>query len=273
MAPELRRDEVGPVSGPMLFARYAFPPNELGYCGPDDAAAFFSHGVRADDAGLRKMARDFDGALPYLQLIADSNRRPDVLDAQVVEAYWLGGPALDRVDAAHLSVAVRTSVAGRTGPLFASLGDALDAGALPHHSFAVFCVYPWVAMLGDPRRTPQALTVLDQCRIRWGRVVAIDADATAVESRPLTWDGRRLALGEPVIENVRRAIDGVGLSSALTEGDLVALHWDWVCDRITDGQRDALAAYSGRHLDLANSMLAGRLAVAGAPSRGGGAEP
>ena len=85
------------VSGPVLFARYAFPPNQLGYCGPDDAAGFLARGVNGDDHGLREMARDFDGALPYLRLIADGNGWPDALDPRVVEAYWLGGPELDRV--------------------------------------------------------------------------------------------------------------------------------------------------------------------------------
>jgi hypothetical protein len=41
------------------------------------------------------------------------------------------------------------------------------------------------------------------------------------------------------------------------------LHWDWVCDVINDDQREMLDRYSGRHLALANSMLAKRrLAVA-----------
>ena len=40
--------------GPVLFARYAFPPNQLGYCGPDDAAGFLAHGVNGDDHGLRR---------------------------------------------------------------------------------------------------------------------------------------------------------------------------------------------------------------------------
>ena len=42
---------VDQVSGPVLFARYAFPPNQLGYCGPDDAAGFFTSGVSGDEIG------------------------------------------------------------------------------------------------------------------------------------------------------------------------------------------------------------------------------
>ena len=51
------------ASGPLLFARYAFPPNHYGYCGPEDADGFFRSGVAGDDHGLRARARNFDGAL------------------------------------------------------------------------------------------------------------------------------------------------------------------------------------------------------------------
>ena len=68
------RDRTG-VSGPVMFARYAFPPNSHGYCGPADNVAFFEQGVTGeDDGGLRAMAREFAGAWPYLELIAHSTR-------------------------------------------------------------------------------------------------------------------------------------------------------------------------------------------------------
>lgn len=246
------------VTGPVLFARYAYPPNHYGYCGPDDAGSFLVRGVSGDDQGLREMARDFDGALPHLRLIADSCGIRDPLAVEVVEAYWLGGPALDRVRPELVSAEVEGVLRGRCGPVFAGLVEAVAAGALPHHSFAVLAIYPWVAMLGDDRRTPQAMVVLDRCRIRSGLVLSLETDQLVVSSAPLVWDGRQLGVGSPVEETVRRAVDGVGLSSALTVGDRVALHWDWVCDRITADQDRALQFYSQRHLDLVNRWLAER---------------
>ena len=42
------------VPGPVLFARYAFPPNSHGFCGPADSGSFFEFGVAGrDDGGLR----------------------------------------------------------------------------------------------------------------------------------------------------------------------------------------------------------------------------
>ena len=82
----------------MLFARYAYPPNSHGFCGPGDAGAFFEYGVAgADDRGLRDMAQQFAGAWPYLELIAGATGLDDPLDRRVVEAYWVGSPRLDQV--------------------------------------------------------------------------------------------------------------------------------------------------------------------------------
>ena len=71
--------------------------------------------------------------------------------------------------------------------------SALRAGAVPHHSFTVLCVYPWVGMLDDARRRTQAMIVLDRCRIRWGQVRTVSADKVTAESQSLVWAGGRLA--------------------------------------------------------------------------------
>jgi hypothetical protein len=59
-----------------------------------------------------------------------------------------------------------------TGARFASITEGLLAGGVPHRSFAVFCTYPYTGLLTDGRKAPHALTVLDRCRVRWGRLLA-----------------------------------------------------------------------------------------------------
>lgn len=49
-----------PISGPVLFARYAYGPNRLGYCGPDAIEELFGEGTSGgDDRALRELARSF----------------------------------------------------------------------------------------------------------------------------------------------------------------------------------------------------------------------
>lgn len=241
------------VTGPVLFARYAFPPNHHGYCGPADTTGFLQLGLAGDDRGLRAMAHEFAGAWPYLELIAHGTGLDDPLDRRVVEAYWVGSPRLDRIGVRAIGNSMEDRFRWRSGPGFGSLAEGVLAGGVPHHSFAVFCIYPWVGLLGDDRRAAQALTVLDRCRIRWGRVLAVAGDQVSVEYRPLTWDGRQLGYGPPEVEIAVRAVDGVGLTSAPAVGDLVALHWEWICDKITETQVRFLKAYTDRHMAIANT--------------------
>jgi Family of unknown function (DUF6390) len=240
--------------GPVLFVRYAFPPNRHGFCGPADNGTFFEYGATGTvDAGLRSLAQAFAGAWPYLELIAGATGHTDPLDRRVVEAYWVGNPLLDQVGVTQVGNSMDERFRRKAGPGFGTLVDDVIAGGVPHHSFHVFCVYPWVGLLGDDRRARHALSVLDRCRIRWGRVVALESDQVVVESSPLTWDGRRLQLAPPVRETAVRAIDGVGLTADLTVGDWVSLHWEWVCDRLDETQLAALSHYTRRHLALVNS--------------------
>lgn len=73
--------------------------------------------------------------------------------------------------------------------------------------------------------------------------------------RTLVWDGRTLALGPPVIESAFVARDGYGLAGPLRPTDVVALHWEWVCDRLSPRQLASLRFVTASHLDLVNRRL------------------
>ena len=241
------------VPGPVLFARYAFPPNSHGFCGPADSGGLFEYGVAGvDDGGLRSMARQFAGAWPYLELIAGATGVRDPLDRRVVEAYWVGSPRLDRVGTRPVGDSMEDRFRHLTGARFASIAEGVLAGGVPHHSFAVFCIYPYTGLLTDRRKAPHALTVLDRCRIRWGRVLAVLGDQVVVESSPLTWDGDVLRLGAPRTETAVRSVDGIGMVGGVAPGDWVSLHWEWVCDRLTEAQVARLRRYTARHLAIVN---------------------
>lgn len=245
-----------PLAGPLLFARYAYPPNSLGYCGPADSAALLQYGAAGVvDAGLAHLASAFAGAWPYLQLIATATGIEDPLDRRVVEAYWVGNPLLDAIDMASIAGSMEDRFRRRTGLQFPYLVEGVLAGGVPHHSFHVFGVYPWVGLLRDDRKASHALTVLDRCRIRWGRVTAVTGDQVVVRSRPLTWDGRYLTLGEPTLETATASRDGVGFLRDLAPGDWVSLHWDWVCDRVSPRQLSALRHFTLRQLDITNHRV------------------
>ncbi len=227
-----RAPGAGEADGALLFGRYAFPPNEHGYCGPDRAEELLERvAAGASGRALAQVARGFEGAWPYLELIG-SRLGLEPLDPTVVRTYWLGGPELARCGGRPFVDSLEARFRPRLSRLeFARLAAAAVAGASPHHNFHVFGVYPWVGLmrggLGDA-----PLRVLDRCRIRWGRVEAIHGDTAVVTSRGLVWDGRRLVLGPAAAETARLRRNGHALTRAVQPGDWVALHWDWVCDRL-----------------------------------------
>jgi hypothetical protein len=51
------------------------------------------------------------------------------------------------------------------------------------------------------------------------------------------------------------SVDGSGFLTDLAEGDVVSLHWEWVCDRLTPAQLQQLRYYTKHHLDIANAKL------------------
>lgn len=244
------------VAGLRLFARYAYPPNLRGYCGPADHATLLEYGVGDEiDEGLRELASKFTGPWPYLHLIAAHAGIADPFDRRVVEAYWVGSPLLDGIDTFDFGTTLDDAFRARAGTRWMQLTEAIPEGVVPNHAFHVFGVYPWVGMLSDAGYGT-ALEVLQGCRIRWGRVVASEGDTVVVRSEPLTWDGRSLALGPPTLETVRAGSDGATFVTGLDPGEWVSLHWDWVCDRLSERQLTHLRRVTRRQLAITNARKA-----------------
>ncbi|MFD3482784.1 DUF6390 family protein [Streptomyces sp. NPDC058665] len=234
--------------GAILFARYAYPPNELGYCGPADSSALLRP---ADSDGIERGARQFDGAWCYLEFLAETAGIDDPLDERVVEAYWIGNDLLDLTDPVALLARMRDRFRGQQGGTWRAAADR----AVAHHSFQVFDVYPWAELL-RASGNPTALSVLDRCRIRTGVVRSVSGETARVECRPLTWTGTALTPGPPREESVRWSTGGRSLIAGPAPGDLVALHWDWVCDVLTTTQAARVESIEAGRLAAPESVPA-----------------
>lgn len=242
-----------PAPGPVRFARYAYPPNLLGFCGPDRSRELLERAAAGVcDPDLRRLASGFEGAWPYLTLIAAANGLADPLDASVVEAYWLGNALLDAVSPALLFESLEERFGGRERRAWVGLRDRMSVQARPHHGFHVFSVYPWMGLLRGGV-VDEPLQVLDRCRIRWGQVVEVGPTSALVRSRHLTWDGRALGLGAPTVEQVRHTDEGTTLTPELAVGQWCSLHWDWVCEPLDRAALGALQHHTGQQLEVANS--------------------
>lgn len=242
-------------SGPVLFARYAYPPNRLGLCGPADAPALLDGAVAGADGELRELARGFEGAFPYLQLIAEQNDIADPLDQRVVDAYWLGSPltAAVRPRAMHRDLVDRFRERMPAGD-WRWLEAALAGGSRPMHAFHVLEVFPRVGLMRGGRPDPIVET-MDACRIRWGRVVDVVGEQLLVAARRLDLVDGRLVLGPERTELANGWRSTSGLLDGVAPGDWVSLHWSWACDRLSPAQLGRLAGWTDLALASANRSM------------------
>jgi hypothetical protein len=253
-------------TGPVLFARYAFGPNRLGLCGPEDWRSLLELGaadpagasrsqVLEIDHGLRDLAAGFEGAYPYLELIASAHGIEDPMDPRVVDAYWIGNALSDGVDPGLITRSMESRFRSQLLPeAWRWLEGKPQAGARPTHAFHVFDIFPRVGLMRGGQVT-DAVGLIDSCRIRWGRVVEVSGETLVVEAVPLGLAEGKLALQAPRVQTVRRWLDGTGFVSDVEPGDMVSLHWDWACEVLSPSRLEALQRRSLHQLELANQTI------------------
>jgi hypothetical protein len=240
----------GSQQGAAMFARYAYAPNALGYCGPPLGAALRDGSV--DE--VRSAATRFSGAWPYLQVLARMTGIADPLDYRLVESYWLGGGLGADLDPRDFFDALLEIIGPQAGRYWSHLTADLAREAAANHCFHVFGVYPWTRFLGrDMDEHP--LNVLDNCRITWGTVVSRDEDDVEVSCRRLEWDGRALTLSEPSARPLDVWADGYSAVPDVAVGDEVAVHWGRLCGRLSPEQVRALAESTDRQLRVTSQRL------------------
>lgn len=232
--------------GPIRFARYASPPNRLGYCGPG-AAGEFAELIAADAvAELRHSAREFAAAFPYLELLAGANRgddpHTDPLADVVVEAYWVGNPLLERVTTADFGRLIDDRFRRRAGREWRHLELSVPDGTA-NHAYHVLVASPWVGLMRDGI-VDEPLAIVDSCRISWGTVVAKRGGDLMVRRTPMVWSNGRLCWGATCIERVITTISA-------RVGDVVSLHWGHVCEVLTPAQLRWLVTVTHSQMALA----------------------
>jgi hypothetical protein len=249
--PDISGSEKGSEKGAALFARYAYAPNALGYCGPPLGATLRDGSVHE----VRSAATRFSGAWPYLRVLSRLTGIADPLDYRLVESYWLGGGVGAELNPQDFFDALLAIIGPQAGRYWSHLTSDLAREAAGNHCFHVFGVYPWTRFLGRGM-DEHPLSVLDNCRITWGTVVSRDKDAVEVSCRKLLWDGRALTLSEPSARQLEVWADGYSAVPDVAVGDEIAVHWGRLCGRLSPEQARALADSTDRQLRVTSQRLA-----------------
>jgi len=254
------------MSGLKTAVSYSLPSYQLGFCGPQEAKSKkvlldFVAGKKVEEGLVKEALTKFEAPYPYFKLIAKSNGIPNPFDERVVRAMWVGNELLDKVKTGDLRKLIRTEFA-KPGLLSPKEADARAKkvlhGAVPHHSFHVLILGPVTG------RIKLEGTLLDLCRIGWGRVTKIkdrslrNPDQVRGYSRdlrplhglknsklkviykPLVL-GEKMGLGEEVEKEISW---NKNIVPKVKADDWVSFHWGQACEVLNPTEVKSLEHYT-----------------------------
>ena len=252
--------------GLILFARYAFAPNYFRYCGPDK-----NKDIREalkgkfDQQELRQVLNHFDAAVPYLNLIARSNKIADPFDIRVVEAYWLGNELLFQVPSQAVYQHLVLNVKKRAKSKWRNLESEIGHGIKPNHSFHVLDIYRIAGFTMDGTKGLPVVDLINNCRISWGLIKtsnpstdsgqALKPQTSKIGSKQLLVKSQSIKVKNKkfVLEQDIKTVQNTGLN--IKEGDLVSVHWGFICDKISERQAKNLEFWTKYHLKITNQFI------------------
>lgn len=238
----------------MRCAKYAFMPNFLTYCGPDKNKVLFEYCSRNYfEPNLQHILSEFEVMYPYLKLIAQNNKIRDEFDPRVVDAYWLGNNFTENVEIKNLyrHFTEDKNLKGKLKKEFVLkvLGFIPDL-AKPHHNFHVMNIWLRAGKLN----IKHTLKSIDECRISWGIVKKLNKSKIIIDFQPLQFLGDQLVIGKNIDREVMTQFNDQGFVKDLKIGDIVTVHWGWVCEKISEQQLKNLQKYTDLSLNIFNKQ-------------------
>ncbi|OGY21497.1 MAG: hypothetical protein A2126_04145 [Candidatus Woykebacteria bacterium GWB1_45_5] len=251
-------------SGLRAAIAYSLPSYRLGFCGPQEAKSKkilldFAAGKKVEEEQVKEVFRHFEAPYPYFKLIAKSNGIADPFDKRVVKAMWVGNKLLDSVKTDDLRDLIRTDF---VKPSLLSREEAekrarrIPDGVVPHHSFHVL-------ILGAVSHTVELKgTMLDLCRVGWGRVkkvtpARIASQSDAGGSNKLQVTSKSLVLGKKIrlgVELEREISWNKDIIPKVKTGDWVSFHWAQACEVLTPQEVQDLEHYTQKTIDMVSEQ-------------------
>jgi hypothetical protein len=118
----------------------------------------------------------------------------------------------------------------------------------------VLDVFPRLGLLRTGE-VDRVLETIDACRISWGTVRERAGDWLVVDAVPLVMVQGKLALGAPRARRMRASRDGAGFVDGVRDGEVVSLHWDWACERLSPTRLASLERSTKHQLSIANQTI------------------
>ncbi len=228
-----------------LACRFALPPNAKGYCGRNSAPAKFIKCI--EQGSCEEVMEEIEKFIvlhPYLKTIADIVEK-NKFDYDVIEAYWLGNDLLKKIKPFHYDLLLENFAKQGVPDFFIkTLQEEKPKGFVPTHLFQVIHV-------GVGRASgvvPFNLASINECMIRWGKVLEINNKSALVLINSLKQEAKMYVLAtEEVTINLES-----GLESNLQVGQAVAVHWGNIIKVLNDVEIEKIEFWTNKTLDACN---------------------
>jgi hypothetical protein len=227
-------------------SRYFFMPSKLFYCQDHDTdKIFFEYSCgRGDKKKCEELLRKNSAISAYLKLIAEKNNK-DMLDKEVLEAYWIGNKLLDNISYQDMIEMMNKLTAGKMETeVMKKMTTTVPIDGTPHHSFHVLHIHRLT------ENTQFLYSKIDKCRISWGKVKKVNDNNLVVTTQPLKFDNKYF-LEKPIEKAVEYNKDLIRVKP----GDIVAIHWDLAIDILNREQVKNLENYTKKNIDSMNRHL------------------
>ena len=238
--------------GLKVATAYSLPSFSLGFCGPQDkksrkTLSDYASGKPASEKAIRKIFEKFEAAYSYYKLIAKKNNIEDPFDEKVLKAFWVGNRLLEQVSREDLQKLILTNFY-RPGLLSKTeariKAQKVPKGATAHHSFHVL-------ILGAvAKRVKLEGSLLDLCRIGWGKVKKLEKNSLIVKYKPLLTKNE-IKLGNDIEKKIHR---NKHILPKIRIGDYISFHWGEACGVLNKSSLKNLEFYTQKTIGLVNGQ-------------------
>jgi hydrogenase maturation factor len=238
-------------------SRFSLPPNSLGYCGRNTAAAKFKRCISESNCeDVEDEVKKFIVLYPYLQTISQIVNLP-AFSYEILESYWIGNNLLKKEKQKDYKILLDNFLKQGVPDFFVEeLRHKLPKIFIPNHLFHVLHVGVGKAS----GAVPFNLETINHCMIRWGKVEELRIVRQAhypEQSRRV--QSSKLRVKVNYLEQkknkyiLKQKNESVKFDNKLLGevkiGDMVAVHWKMVIKKLTKEEEKKLKFWTDRVLD------------------------
>jgi hypothetical protein len=229
-----------------LAARFSLPPNSLGYCGKDTAPSkFIDCVVNGNCKGVEEEFTKFIVLNPYLETLSEITNLPK-FSYEVIEAYWLGNYELKKAKIDHYNLLLENFIEQGVPDFFIKeLSKKIPKEFIPFHLFQVL----HVGVGRASGSVPYNIETINNCMIRWGRVIKVLKKSLYVELNSL----KQVANSYQLTVIKEKHDYNANFLEGLKEGNTVAVHWKQVVNILTKKEIKNIDYWTRKVLTTLNS--------------------